>query len=183
VGALIRLSVVGVGAALAIVGAGLKLEHEPAGAPRRLTATASPVVSSARSTPTPTPTPRPSGAAIRVAEAYALEATNWTARTYVASLDRRSRLAGGRLAASMQERPPTPAQLRQLRTDDIARLAAVLRADEKVHGDLTVVRVGVDELHLAIGTRSRQTVTYELGMGRQHGSWRVVAFTEVRSAA
>lgn len=173
-----RTAVLAGAALVALVGAGATLDREQPVVP------APPDV---RPTPTVTPTKTlaatpASGPATHAARAYALAASNWTARTYRAAYEQRLRLAGGPLAASLARRGPSHAQVWQLKRDGIARLGAVLRSREDLSVRGASVRLDVEELHFAIGLRARQIVAYEVRLRRLPDGWRVVRFTAIGSS-
>lgn len=161
--------------AIAIAGVRIEQDRDPA-VPVRTHPTPS--------APAPSPTPRSSpsadvGVEVQAAEKYALAATNWTARTYPRSLQARRRLASGRLALSLRDAAP----LHQMRRDQVARLGAVVGRPQLSLEQGTVVRLDVEELHFALGTRSREIVTYDVRLRQFAGRWRVVGFTAVRGGS
>lgn len=131
---------------------------------------------------TPTAVPASSEVA-RMARAYALAATNWTAVTYRTAYRRRRRLASLSLASALRRERPSPIQLRQLREDRSARLGAIVRIREATDfGEERRVLLDVDELRTGAGQRSRQTVSYEVRLAFERGTLRVAGFTSVGDA-
>ena len=113
-----------------------------------------------------------------VARAYILAATNWASRTYAAAQRRQVDLAWGALRQALL-RPPTEAQLTQLRTDRVVQLGAIVRTHPA--RQTAAVLVDVDELRISAGARQRQTVRYRVVLHRSRDGLRVVAFGAIRS--
>lgn len=184
-----RTRLLAVVAAVAITAAAVVLEGRQTESDTRMvqpsaTAATPVATSSPPATGTPTPTPTASGvdsAALRAARAYALTATNWSARTYRAAYRRQLRLAAPRLRHQLRRTRPTAMQLTQLAADRDSRLGAILAAragDPERPGwaGRARVLVEVDELHIAAGRRESQVVTYRADLVHRRDGWRVSSF-------
>jgi hypothetical protein len=170
-------------AAVVLIGAGLLLGHGTPHPPRG--------ASSPHTTATPiAPTPAASAscaasalaAPVRVARAYTLAATNWSAVSYPVAYRRQLTLARGPLRRQLRAHAPGTAQLRQLRVDAASRLGVVL--DARLHStrsrETGRVVFRVDEQRELAGRRTHTSSRYLLRLRRHARRWYVVGFTAIR---
>jgi hypothetical protein len=169
--------------AVVLGAAGLLLGHGTPDSPRgasRPHATATPIAPATAAT---TSTGASALAArVRVARAYALAATNWSAVSFPAAYRRQFTLASGELRRQLRAHAPGSAQLRQLGADGATRLGVVLDARSRparspVAGKI-VLRVA-EQRELA-GRRTHTSGRYLVRLHRHAGRWHVVGFTAIR---
>lgn len=138
-----------------------------------------------RPTAAPTVIPRsPSPAAshreqLRVARAYALSATNWTARTRMAAWQRELALATPEYARALQQTRPTRVRLRALRTERARSRATLTRADidPQVRPPRARVLVALRERTSSVaGTLAGETRNQVL-LEHRGGRWRVTGWS------
>lgn len=172
-----RVRLFGALAVAAVIAAGSVLDDRKTSA--RIQAPVASQPPSTTASPAIRPVPTLPGPATRVAEAFALAATNWSAATYSASCRRRISLAAPSLAAHLARDCLLSRHVPQLREDRTIRLGAVLRSDQTVAGSRTLVTVVIDEVHLSVGLRSQQTARYAVELARSREDWRISGFTIV----
>ena len=138
-----------------------------------------------RPTAQPTTTPKLESPAashrepLRLARAYALAATNWTARTRMAAWQRELALAAPEYARALRETRPTHARVRALRTERARSRATLTRADidPQVRPPRARVLVALRERTSSVaGTLSGQTRN-EVQLERSGGRWRVTGWS------
>jgi hypothetical protein len=133
----------------------------------------------------PTTTPKPTSPTtshrepLRLARAYALAATNWTARTRMAAWQRELVLAAPEYARALGAARPTRTRLRALRTERARSRATVVRADIDPQVRLPRVRVLValrERTSSVAGTLAGQTRN-EVLLEHSGGRWRVTGWS------
>lgn len=122
-------------------------------------------------------------AALRVALAYALATTNYSAATIRSAWRRRARLAGDQLRRDLLARPPGRPQVRQLAADDAAQLGAITssRLEQSPRAGRARVTLQIAERRDTDGQRTRANSRYQAQLTRQPGGWVVTAFTIIPS--
>jgi hypothetical protein len=119
-------------------------------------------------------------APLRVARAYTLAATNWSAVSYRAAYRRQLALASGPLRRQLHAHAPGTAELRQLRVDGATRLGVVLNARRLPRRSPVTARVllGVAHQRELAGRRTHTRSRYLLHL-RHARRWHVVGFTAI----
>lgn len=121
---------------------------------------------------------RPSGAEA-IAERYVLAATNWNAGTYLSAFKQRVILSVPALRRELVRRWPTRETLSQLRRDREVRLSSIKRVERP--GPEAVFLIDVGELHVSIGHRTQQNLTYRVVVRETREGPLVERFTAQRS--
>ncbi|MDQ3710289.1 MAG: hypothetical protein M3387_13470 [Actinomycetota bacterium] len=131
----------------------------------------------------------PPGSALDDAEdlaaRYVLVATNWTPETFRQSWERQTELATDSWRGTLEDAPPSKAEIDALREEETSSRARLLRVqrDTRVGGPEARVLVEVQETTIALGQKLEGKTVHEVTLRRSDdGGWGVDGYTIVPGA-
>ncbi|MCP9491809.1 MAG: hypothetical protein MSC31_18330 [Solirubrobacteraceae bacterium MAG38_C4-C5] len=120
-----------------------------------------------------------------LAARYVLVATNWTPETFRASWERQTELATDSWRSTLEDAPPSEAEIDALREEETSSSSQVLRLqrDTRVGEPGARVLVEVKETTTALGQRLEGKTVHEVTLRRaDDGGWGVEGYTIVPGA-
>ncbi len=120
-----------------------------------------------------------------LAARYVLVATNWTPETFRASWERQTELATDSWRDTLEDAPPSDAEVDALREEETSSRSQVLRLqrDTRVREPEARVLVEVQEITTALGQKLEGKTVHEVTLRRtDDGGWGVDGYTIVPGA-
>lgn len=120
-----------------------------------------------------------------LAARYVLVATNWTPETFRASWERQTELATDSWRDTLEDAPPSDAEVDALREEETSSRSQVLRLqrDTRVREPEARVMVEVQEITTALGQKLEGKTVHEVTLRRTDGGgWGVDGYTIVPGA-